>query len=363
MFKRATREMFDEAFLPGRRRPTAEQWRNHIDELLSQLAPCSAKPEEHVHFGQGCGFCGHEARVAAHAAKPKPPRATPVAAKSTGRRPAKMPRAQLPATIPPQRMVPSGRPMPMMPSYGGPVRIVVTPLPRRRWGGWIALMTLVLLTAGGYATQELWRPLLPQAGVALAAESEANLDIPEAKIAHFPDPRDYLILPQGGALSVPIHRGPGQGYPVLDRLSLHDSVIGHGTAKGEDGTVWVYVTRDSDGMSGFVPVASLLERKTAEANAAKVAIPASDPLAKRYRRMLDESEGLERAYLSEGQKLWEEDRARCIDDIDPAACSKSVDTRRMAELDSWVEAEKMSKQPPLDFGQTNSSAMQDLGTQ
>lgn len=79
MFKRSTREMFDRAFGARDPRPTAEDWREHLDTLLGQLVPCRTKPTEHVHFGAGCGFCAHEARIegvvagARRARRPAPP--------------------------------------------------------------------------------------------------------------------------------------------------------------------------------------------------------------------------------------------------------------------------------------------------
>jgi DNA-binding helix-hairpin-helix protein with protein kinase domain len=73
MFRRSTRILFDRAFLGGGERPSAVEWRDHLDLLLGQLVPCAAKPGEHAHFGAGCGFCSHEGRVAAARAA-QPPR-------------------------------------------------------------------------------------------------------------------------------------------------------------------------------------------------------------------------------------------------------------------------------------------------
>lgn len=334
MFKRGTRELFDQAFLPGARRPTAEQWRDHLDELMRTLVPCSARPDEHVHFGAGCGFCQHESRVEAARNKPQPARR---ATKRAPVRPVKMP-PQLPA-------VPS-RPRPMLPT-AQTVRIQLLPPPRRRrFRTWQGLAVLLLLAGTGYATRNLWRPLLPESGSAQAAEAELQLDVPEAAIAEFAEPREFLILPAGGGLSVPLHRGPGKNFPVVDRLALHDSVIGKGTSPGRDGSAWVYVVRDSDGMAGFVPVTSLLERKSGATPAPGGNALGGGAIAQRYRALLEASEGYERAYLSEQQKLWEEDRGRCAEDLDPPSCRKSVDARRLSELESWSEAERIAKEAP-----------------
>ncbi len=115
MFRRGTRLMFDSAFLPGARRPTAEAWRDHLDALLEHLVPCTAKPEEHVHFGAGCGFCGHEARIAATAAAPR-------------RAPRKRPAAQAPLPTP----HPQSRPM-RVPAAAGDRAHSAPPAPRRAW--------------------------------------------------------------------------------------------------------------------------------------------------------------------------------------------------------------------------------------
>lgn len=61
-FRRSTRMLFDRAF-SGQDRPDAASWRDHLDGLVGMLIPCEAKPLEHAHFGSGCGFCAHEARL------------------------------------------------------------------------------------------------------------------------------------------------------------------------------------------------------------------------------------------------------------------------------------------------------------
>ncbi|QDX24704.1 hypothetical protein FPZ54_00770 [Sphingomonas suaedae] len=62
-FRRSTRMLFDRAFTTTDDRPTAAEWRDHLDGLVGMLIPCEAKPLEHAHFGSGCGFCAHEARL------------------------------------------------------------------------------------------------------------------------------------------------------------------------------------------------------------------------------------------------------------------------------------------------------------
>ena len=216
---------------------------------------------------------------------------------------------------------------------------------------WRAAAAVVLLGSAAFASQPLWRPLLPESDASAQTPEPAiaPLDVPEAKIAKFDEPRDYLILPAGGGLSLPLHRGPGQGYPVLDRLSLHDAVIGRGSTRGKDGATWIYVTRESDGMSGFVPEISLLEHRAAQfaQRNEKPALTGNSAVMERYRALLDSTEGYDRSYLSEGQRQWQEERERCASDIDPQSCRTSADERRIVELESWAATKKASKEADL----------------
>jgi len=61
------RELFDRAFLVPSNRPTARDWqealRIYADPERGELLACKQKPEEHGHFGHGCGWCDLESRV------------------------------------------------------------------------------------------------------------------------------------------------------------------------------------------------------------------------------------------------------------------------------------------------------------
>jgi hypothetical protein len=59
--------------------------------------------------------------------------------------------------------------------------------------------------------------------------------------------------------------------------------------------------------------------------------------------MLESSEGYDRSYLSEGQKLYEEERERCTLADDSAGCRAATDERRIVELESWKAAQKSGK--------------------
>ncbi|MEI9928545.1 MAG: hypothetical protein WDN44_13660 [Sphingomonas sp.] len=343
MFRRGTRVMFDCAFLPGGRRPTAEEWRDHLDGLLGQLVPCAAKPDEHVHFGAGCGFCGHEARIAA--------------AKVAARTPVRRHRVGAARPLPAAPAAPSRLPVARPAPRPARTRVPYRPPARRGIGGWGAMVALLLLGGAGYATRETWRPLLPSA---TAHTAELTLPAPEPtpKIAAFPEPVSYLILPAEGSLSVPLRSGPGTTYPIVDQLGLHDLVYGKGTRRDAKGATWTWVTRDSDGESGFVMQAALLQRSAAPGDlgaAEKTACVDPDgcglgpdvapnaPLEARYRQLLAGADGYDRAYLAEGQRLWREQRQRCGQDPDPATCRKTADAVRLGDLQGWADAEKLTR--------------------
>ena len=59
-FPDVIRRLFDQAFLSSSR-PSAIQWRNalrdYANPLSGKLVRCDNNPEEHAHFGKGCGWC------------------------------------------------------------------------------------------------------------------------------------------------------------------------------------------------------------------------------------------------------------------------------------------------------------------
>lgn len=355
MFRRNTRVLFDTAFQGRGPRPSAEEWRDHLDVLMGQMTPCAAKPEEHVHFGAGCGFCGHEARVAAAKARPAVKRTPPP--RPAHRAPAA---GSGPATVryQGQAMAMSLRPARAMP-FAMPM-----PVPRRRTrsSGWGGVMMLVLLLGMGLVTQDYWRPMLPGFdGVVQAADTAIPpLDVPvvsttpDAEVASFAEPRDYLVLPTGGALTVALRNGPGDRFPAIQRLNLHDSVVGRGTRAGADGKNWIWVTRSSDGAAGFLAEDALLQRAQPGSLAAVApklgcneggaceeapTLPNKGTIEARYGELFGQAQGYDRAYLADGQRLWETQRARCETDSDPTPCRKALDLRRMADLEGWRRAE------------------------
>ena len=222
-----------------------------------------------------------------------------------------------------------------------------------------AMMMALALVAAVLATQALWRPMLPGAdggarAADVAAASPAAALAPDAKVTAFAMPRDYQILTADGALSEHLHQGPGDATPVVERLSMHDAVVGIGTSPDRSGADWVWVTRASDGVAGFVHQGALLRRDEPGAiESASAAKPDDAEVAAgkrlldaRYKQLLANAVGYDRAYLSDGQKLWEAQRRRCDDIPDPDQCRKTLDTRRRGDLEGWRDAELLTRQGP-----------------
>jgi hypothetical protein len=65
-FEGNTRALFDEAFQAKTSRPTAEEWRDHLNGLITNkiLVKCRINPKDHAHFSMGCGLCALEQRMA-----------------------------------------------------------------------------------------------------------------------------------------------------------------------------------------------------------------------------------------------------------------------------------------------------------
>ncbi len=61
-FDKATLEMFERAFTKGGKRPTAEEWKDHLKKLLHTLKPCKKNPDHAYFTAKGCGLCVAEER-------------------------------------------------------------------------------------------------------------------------------------------------------------------------------------------------------------------------------------------------------------------------------------------------------------
>jgi hypothetical protein len=252
-------------------------------------------------------------------------------------------------------MSPAARQMAMR--HTAPHRVRQPHRRKRRGGGWTGLLAAVVLFATGAATQAWWRDLLPGGSVAQAADTGGipplAVDAPAAKIAAFDAPRDYLVLPAGGALTVSLREGPGDQYPQLARLGLHDAVVGRGTSSAPGTGDWVWVTRSSDGLAGYVHKSGLLERSPsgvageAPATSAELVRMAQTKrgIDAQYKRLLAGAAGYDRTYLIDGQRLWEAQRRRCDDAPEPMRCRQRLDTQRKTDLEDWGTAERTSRQP------------------
>lgn len=344
MFRRGTRVMFDCAFLPGDRRPTAEEWRDHLDSLLGHLTACSAKPDEHVHFGAGCGFCAHEARIAAAKAAPRPIRQKP---RTPQPLPQPAPRPQLRPSLPAR-------------SYAPP--------PRRAVGqGWGVLVAAALIGTAAYVSRPLWDQLIPSS---TAYAADVGTDLPGEAADIETQPVEYSIVPPAGSPAVPLRGGPGASYAVLDQLNPRDSVVGWRTTRDSQGRSWIAVTRGSDGESGYVPQ-SVLRRAPALPGRAPVPCrgaacgagstdPAARALETRYLDLLAKAEGYDRGYLIEGQRMWQEQRQRCAANPDPGGCRSAADAQRMGDLQSWVDAARLTRQDRGDIGKLTPASLTEL---
>ncbi|WP_218000379.1 hypothetical protein, partial [Sphingomonas soli] len=294
MFLRKTREMFDSAFLT-RRRPSAEQWRDHLDELMEQLAPCSVRPAEHVHFGAGCGFCGHEARVQAVRARPR--RETPVRVQAV------------------QMVVP---PPPPMRYVYRPVRIPRPPKRRTATGFTIRSSMLAGAIAGLVIGSDR---LMEEMATRHAHASALAAELPgfNGPVTAFAEPRNYLIVPRSDGQPVYLRDGPGGQYAALDPLFLGDELTGTPSLVTDGAERWILVSR-SNGRPGFVSTAALIPK-------ADVIAPLLCPAGKtcadagvgrgegmvgwRYRELLGRSGGEGRRVLEAGQRAWQAERRAC----------------------------------------------------
>ena len=105
-FSQELRDLFDRAFGKPGGRPSAQEWQNvlykYADPKRGGLKKCAKNPEEHAHFGQGCGLCALEARIS-RPIKSRPTRASPKARR--GRSPRASPQPQRPGVVPLAPMV------------------------------------------------------------------------------------------------------------------------------------------------------------------------------------------------------------------------------------------------------------------
>jgi hypothetical protein len=64
-FDDRTRELFDRAFAGTESRPTASEWKQHLNSLFEDgiLVKCAVDPVNHAHFDKGCGLCTQQIAI------------------------------------------------------------------------------------------------------------------------------------------------------------------------------------------------------------------------------------------------------------------------------------------------------------
>ncbi|WP_145960877.1 hypothetical protein [Sphingosinithalassobacter portus] len=364
-FRRATRTLFDRAFLTGTSRPSAAEWRDHLDTLISQLVPCASKPNEHAHFGMGCGFCAHDARITASAQKPRRRRAErakpvqPAAGFAVG---------------------PGGRgtvPIRQLPVLTPPLRRPVRPRGIGVLGSVMALC-LVLLGTMLLVPQDWWA-MAHNGGVAVrgyadpAIERVASFEIPDDPrypVDRFDGGREYLVMPGDGTLTADLRDGPGEQYPLVNRLGMHENVIGRASARGPDGRLWIWIVRESDGSPGFVQETALVPQETGFAtdmtdygslcgtpgSGAKASLDCAvgrasglgRKVAEQYRSAIASSRGYDRISLTENRRNWGNDLRQCASTFDPEPCRMRVNRRQVDQFKRAGAAGEIADAAPTD---------------
>jgi serine/threonine protein kinase len=217
-----TRRMFDRAFT-SKKRPTAREWADHLavlaDPRSGRMITCPVNPEEHVHFGKGCGFCDAERKRADLARKSaqKAPRA------ATTAKPVSQPK---PSVIPVTR--------PVVPPSIKPVIIASPPSPFQPWKIMLGLSAAILVIGALIGR--------PDDSV---ATSDGNQTIP---VSWESAPWTAQIAE---GRSINFRDGPGQNYHLWGSVSGGLAVKILGSATADDGELWYY-TELSNGNRGFM---------------------------------------------------------------------------------------------------------------
>lgn len=322
MFRRSTRAMFDAAFLTVQR-PSAMEWRDHLDELVAQLTSCAERPGEHVHFGGGCGFCGHEARIDAVRVQTRRVVRPRVQARP---RPYQPPRPKF--VMPPRPVAPH-------PTYA-------LVLQRKRKSLALGGAVLAMLLGGvAIGSDQLWELMPRQAFAETAATPTTSF---AGVLTPFAEPHEYFLLAEGGKPAATLHDGPGQQYAALSSVDPLEPLFGSATATADDGSVWAMVI-GSDGVSGFVPKAMLINSESVLRTIAcpsgrtceDGAVAASErAVGIRYRELYARSAPVARAMLAARQDAWQAQRQACGGAEIPVACRLRVAAARWTQLDEYA---------------------------
>jgi uncharacterized protein len=342
-FDDSTRRMFDRAFLAAGGRPSAKEWRDHLQSLLrgGGLITCRVNPRDHAHFGKGCGLCAVEKKLqGARNAK-----ASQAGAAAPGRS------AQMAVKPPPASAYTPPAPPPPPPRPARPAFASPTPggvpwaVKAAGWGfGLLLAISMVRSCIADLGTKKI------VATPVAAASGPA--------VSWFGTPAAYVVTPKAGISRVNLRSGPGGEYPSLLMLPRGRVVTGRGSASASDGELWIFV-RTSGGTEGFMAdkVLRLQDSAPASVDASygnpsfsctgdlnwverticqDADLAAKDrEVASLYHRVFTLSVGAKRQEVTDVQRNWLKDRDRCGGSGDVPACINSEYDRRIAALRDW----------------------------
>ncbi|MEG3180453.1 hypothetical protein [Sphingomonas sp. LT1P40] len=321
-FRRSTRKLFDRAFLNPADRPNAAMWRDHLDALVGMLVPCEAKPLEHAHFGTGCGFCAHEARLLSAAiARAKKadrrPRGVPLGAPAA-------PTATVPHIAPPRR------------GSRSPVSTALTASPiRRKRGGnprfWKAAAPVAILCGLlAVAAASPWQSSLSgeemdQNRVA-AMESE-----PEAVPVRFVGAQRTTGAPPSALSIASTPRATVEPTPPTIKGPQDLSWPGgqRGRVPELSARAASLADRDADARFACEHRNGWIERRLCERPELAAA---HETVSERYQLLLTHSTGDTRRLLADGQQRWLDARGRCVLAVKPDSCLSQSYSGRMADI-------------------------------
>jgi uncharacterized protein len=364
-FDAATRQLFDRSFLGGGGgRPSAREWRDHLRRILGGgvLARCNVNPREHAHFGNGCGLCEWDKRVAAARGSAAVRRT----AASPGRVAARAPPAQL-GTRPPPRPTPptpspAGAPhIAGAGSYGAPA---IGDRSYKEIGAGVMAVIAVLFVIRACVTTN-GRRSVP---VATPSSNAHNFTV-----SWFANAQRYIVTPRQGISTINLRSGPGGEYPVVGQLVRGAHVVGRGRTFDSSGVPWISAS-SGDGVNGFI--AERLLQSSGEVSNSQTAA-SSDPsfscagrlsyveraicddmrlgskdreVARSYREMIASASGAQREEAIAAQRSWIEERNRCGGSGDIAACLHDSYDGRAANLRTALALARQRPPAPQPFG-------------
>lgn len=242
-----TSDLFNRAFRIGQR-PSAREWRDHLKSIRTdgKLIRCTVKPDEHAHFGRGCGFCAIDRRLTKSAGTAKPAGAKPV--------PRKQPAVGTAAT----------RPKPSVPPPAPPP--VIPPLPVSNGWGWLWLLVPAGLLAFVYFsnTSADTYPAdtsVPAEGAMVEGEMATDAAAPApATPTYYATPFSRYAAPLGGSPIVNLRSSADKSNEgnILTSIPAGTAVSVTGEIMGSDGEIWHVVSHN--GLQGYISRSVLAEQ-------------------------------------------------------------------------------------------------------